>query len=507
MCKNKKVNLKNLLSLNNWKKEKPMNKKNVLLLMAIIPMTMLAKVNPPSPYGPTPTARQLEWHELNLYAFIHFTTNTFNDMEWGYGDADPNLFNPDKLDCEQWMKAIKAAGLKGVVLTAKHHDGFCLWPSKYTDYSVKNSQWKNGKGDLVRFVSEAAKKYGLKFGIYLSPWDRHDLRYGTPEYITYYRNQLTELLTQYGPIFEVWEDGANGGDGYYGGRKEVRKIDNKTYYDWSNTNFLIRELQPKACIFSDGGPDTRWCGNESGYVGDTNWCTIKRVNFSPGNAEKAILEAGDEEGTNWVPAEVDVSIRPGWFFHEKENSKVKTPEQLMDIYYNSVGRGANLILNIPPNRNGLLNEEDVQSLEEFGKALQKEFSNCVNKQIASATASNTRGGDATFGVQKIFDQKHETYWATDDSITTGEITFAMKEPTRVNRVMIREHIALGQRISNFKLEAQDKNGTWKEVAKSTTIGNKRLLRFPQVEATAFRLTILKSKACPIISDVEFYCTE
>lgn len=483
------------------------NMRKKLLLMAMLPLVMNAKVNPPVPYGPTPTPRQLEWHKLNFYAFIHFTTNTFNDMEWGYGDASPNLFNPVNLDCDQWMRAMKAAGMKGVVLTAKHHDGFCLWPSKYTDYSVKNSQWMNGKGDLVKSVSEAAKRHGLKFGVYLSPWDRHDLRYGTPEYITYYRNQLTELLTQYGSIFEVWEDGANGGDGYYGGRKEVRRIDNRTYYDWKNTNFLIRELQPQACIFSDGGPDTRWCGNESGYVGETNWCTIKRVNFAPGNAEKIKLEFGDEEGTNWVPAEVDVSIRPGWFFHEKENSRVKTPEQLMEIYYNSIGRGANLILNIPPNRDGKLNAEDVQTLEEFGKALQKEFGNCINKQIVSADASNTRGGEAIYNAQKACDDKHDTYWATDDSITTGEITFVLKKPTRVNRAMIREHIALGQRICKFKVEAQDNRGIWKEVATATTIGNKRLLRFPDVEACALRLTILKSRACPIISDVNFYYAE
>ena len=481
--------------------------KRILLLMAMLPLAMHGKVNPPTPYGPTPTARQLAWHELNFYAFIHFTTNTFNDMEWGYGDADPNLFNPANLDCDQWMRAMKAAGIKGVILTAKHHDGFCLWPSKHTEYSVKNSQWMNGKGDLVRSVSEAAKKHGLKFGVYLSPWDRHDLRYGTPEYITYYRSQLTELLTQYGPIFEVWEDGANGGDGYYGGRKEVRKIDNKTYYDWTNTNFLIRELQPQACIFSDAGPDTRWCGNESGYVGETNWCTIKRADFAPGIANREILEHGDEEGVNWVPAEVDVSIRPGWFFHEKENGQVKTPEQLMDIYYNSVGRGANLILNIPPNRDGKFNTEDVQSLEKFGEILQKEFSNCINKLIVNADASNTRGGESTYNAQKAYDDNHETYWATDDSITTGEITFNLKKPTRVNRAMIREQITLGQRVSEFIVEAQDKNGTWKEVAKATTIGNKRLLRFPDVETTALRLTILKSRACPVISDAKFYYAE
>ena len=478
--------------------------KKIIFALFLLPLVVQAKVQAPKPYGPVPSERQLQWHDLNFYAFVHFTTNTFNDLEWGYGDANPDIFCPDQLDAEQWCKALKAAGMKGVILTAKHHDGFCLWPSAHTDYSVKNSRWRNGQGDVVLEVSKAAKKYGLKFGVYLSPWDRHDLRYGTPDYITYYRAQLRELLTNYGPIFELWEDGANGGDGYYGGSREQRRIDNRTYYDWKNTNFIIRELQPKACIFSDGGPDVRWCGNESGHVGDTNWCTIHRADFAPGRADAVILHQGDEDGTDWVPAEVDVSIRPGWFFHEKENDKVKTPSQLLDIYYNSIGRGANLILNVPANKQGLFGEQDVAALEGFGKEIEAEFSNCVNKQISKADATNVRGGDKAFEVRKVLDGKKNTYWATDDDVKEAYLTFHFRQPTSVNRVKLQEYIPLGQRVEKYTVETLDKEGKWQKVAQGTTIGYKRLLRFETVEAKAIRVGIV-GKACPTLSNVEFYC--
>lgn len=462
------------------------------------------KVNPPAPFGPIPSARQLAWHEMNFYAFIHFTTNTFNDAEWGYGDADPNIFNPTELDAEQWMKALKAAGMKGVILTCKHHDGFCLWPSALTDYSVKSSQWRDGKGDVPAEVSRAARKYGLKFGVYLSPWDRHDLRYGTPEYIDYFRGQMKELSQRYGPLFEVWQDGANGGDGYYGGKCEERKIDNLVYYDWETTNKMIREMEPQACIFSDAGPDCRWCGNEDGDIGETNWGTTIRADFAPGHADREILRHGDVNGTDWLPGEVDVSIRPGWFFHESENSKVKSVKQLMDIYYSSIGRNANLILNIPPNRKGLFNDEDVRSLEGLGAALKQEFANCLNGKIAKAEASNVRGGSKTYAARKAFDNKKDSYWATDDDVREASLTVTFRQPTPVNRAMLREYLPLGQRISKFTLEAQTESGEWQEIASETTIGNKRLLRFPEVTARALRVNITGSRACPILSDVKFY---
>ena len=459
----------------------------------------------PEPCDPVPSERQLAWHETEFYAFICLTTNTFNDLEWGFGDADPNIFCPEKLDAEQWMKVCKAAGMNGAVITAKHHDGFCLWPSEYTDYCVKSSKWRDGKGDVLGDLSKACQKYGMKFGVYLSPWDRHDLRYGTPEYIEYFRNQARELCTKYGPVFEFWIDGANGGDGYYGGLREKRVVDRETYYDWPTTADLVHELQPKACIFSDGGPDVRWCGNESGFVGETNWGMIKAAEFFPGvMGKEAFLNGGDPEGTDWIPAEVDVSIRPGWFWHESENDKVKSVEQLVDIYYNSIGRGANLILNIPPNKDGLFNEEDIRALEGMGEAIRRDFSNCLNGQIAKTEASNVRGKCKKFCADNVNDEDKESYWATDDSVKNASLTITFKEPTTVNRAMLREYLPLGQRIGGFVLEALDADGTWQEVSRATTIGNKRLLRFDDVQATAMRLSITETRACPILSEVKFY---
>jgi len=469
--------------------------KKIFLFLLVMPLAVFAKVQPPTPFGPVPTPRQLTWHDTEFYAFIHFTTNTFNDLEWGYGDADPDIFNPTEFDAEQWVKSMKTAGMKGVVLTAKHHDGFCLWPSKLTDYSVKNSKWKDGKGDVVGDVARAAKKHGLKFGVYLSPWDRHDLRYGSHDYVDYYRGQLRELLTQYGPMFEVWEDGANGGDGYYGGRCEERRISGD-YYEWGITNMVIRELQPQACVF---GGDVRWCGNESGYIDEPWWCASP--NNNPSKCKFYGCSESDKEV--WIPAEVDVSIRPGWFFHEKENSKVRSVDNLLDIYYASVGRGANLILNIPPNKKGLFNEEDVRSLEGLGKALKQEFENCLNKQIAKAEASNVRGGDKAYHPLKATDGKKNTYWATDDGVKKANVTYFFKKPTMINRAMIQEYIALGQRISSFQVEAQDEHGQWRQVAGGSTIGHKKLVRFPDIQASAIRISV-EGKACPVIGNISFF---
>ena len=466
--------------------------------------TLGARVTPPAPYGPTPSARQLAWHDMEMYAFIHFTTTTYRDVEWGYGDASPEEFQPDSLDCEQWVSTLKAAGMKGVILTAKHHDGFCLWPSRLTDYSVARSSWREGKGDVVRELSNAARRQGLKFGLYLSPWDRHDLRYGTPAYIDYYRGQLQELLTGYGPLFEVWQDGANGGDGYYGGARERRKIDNKTYYDWPNTNRLIRMWQPDACIFSDGGPDARWCGTESGYVGEPNWCAITRNNYAPGIAKQEYLQHGEPDGTDWVPAEVDVSIRPGWFYHAREDQQVKPVSKLMDIYYKSVGRGANLILNVPPTKSGRLHPTDVSHLLAFGKALREEFSQPLSHKITRFGSSNTRGNSKRYSPKRLTDDKKTTYWATDDKVCQASVTFTFDKPTVFNRFSIGEYLPMGQRVKAFRLEAETSEGQWTKIAEATTIGHKRLLRFPDVEARNVRLVITDSRACPCIENVEFY---
>ena len=460
------------------------------------------KHNAPLPYGPVPTARQLAWHDMQMYAFIHFTTTTFRDVEWGYGDALPDEFQPAKFNPRQWVEVLKAAGMKGVILTAKHHDGFCLWPSQLTDYSVAQSPWLDGKGDVVGELAKEAKRAGLKYGVYLSPWDRHDMRYGTPAYIDYFRGQLKELLTRYGSIFEVWQDGANGGDGYYGGLCEKRTIDNRTYYDWATTDSLIRRLQPMACIFSDGGPDARWCGNESGSVDDPNWATLNRDSVAPGHADRNSLQHGDVGGTHWVPAEVDVSIRPGWFYHESEDDKVKTAEQLMDIYYTSVGRGANLILNVPPTKEGLIHSIDSARLVAFGKALQREFSRPLKaKDIKSLQATNERKG---FAARKVLKGGRKTYWATDDGVREGTLTLTLKEPVSLCRLRLCEPIQMGQRIDGFQVEALTTEGMWETVATGTTVGPQRLLRLPEKKACALKIIVSSSFASPLLSEVQLF---
>ncbi len=475
------------------------------ILLAALTTASCSDVDFPEPFGPTPSARQLAWHEMEYYAFVHFTTTTFRDVEWGYGDAEPDEFQPSKYNPAQWVEIMKAAGMKGVVLTAKHHDGFCLWPSKLTDYSVAHSSWLNGKGDIVGDLSREARRAGLQFGVYLSPWDRHDLRYGSPDYIDYYRGQLHELLTNYGPIFEVWQDGANGGDGYYGGLREQRRVDNKTYYGWDVNDTLIRELQPMACIFSDGGPDVRWCGNESGYVGDPNWAIMEIEGASPGNPGNNSLQNGNPNGTHWVAAEVDVSIRPGWFYHASEDDKVKSVEDLMKIYYESVGRGANLILNIPPNKEGLIHPIDSARLVAFGQALEREFSQPMPRTaVKSFCATNERGGSGKFGAKKVMDGNKDTYWATDDSITEASMTMTLKQAERLYAIRLKEPIQLGQRIESFNIEVQTASNEWQAVADGTTIGPRRILRLPDIEATALRVTVRSSRACPLLSEVQLF---
>ena len=454
----------------------------------------------PSQFGPVPTENQLRWQEMEYYAFVHFSLNTYTDQSWGYGNEDVNLFNPKELDCRQWARICKEAGMKGIIITAKHHCGFCLWPSKYTAYSVKNAPWKNGKGDLVREMADACKEYGLKLGIYLSPWDRNSKDYGKPEYITYFRNQLTELLTNYGPIFEVWFDGANGGSGYYGGANETRTIDRTTYYDWSNTYKLVRKLQPNIVIWNDGGDraDLRWVGTEAGFVGETNWSLLNATGDVPWN----MLHYGLENGNSWVPSEVNTSIRPEWFYHPGEDVKVKTLPHLMDTYYNSVGRNGTLLLNFPIRPNGLIHPNDEKAALELAKAVKEAFS--VNlAQMAKAKASNVRGNANEFGADNALDNNKDTYWTTDDDVTKASLTIDLDKPTQFNRFMVQEYIRLGQRVKAFTVEALV-DGNWKELAKATTIGYKRILRFQSVQATQVRFNITDSKSCPVISNIGIY---
>ena len=461
------------------------------------------KVLPPEPILPVPEPKQVEWQQMETYAFIHFGLNTFNDREWGYGDTDPKTFNPTNLDCEQWAQTLVKAGMKGVILTAKHHDGFCLWPFEGTDYSVKNSPWKNGQGNVVKELSEACKKYGLKFAVYLSPWDRHQANYGTPEYLPYFYAQLHDLLTNYGPVFEVWFDGANGGDGWYGGAKDIRTIDRKNYYNYPRIYEMLDSIQPQAIIFSDGGPGCRWVGNEKGFAGATNWSFLRKGEVHPGYDKSYELQYGHPDGNQWVPAECDVSIRPGWFYHPEEDDRVKSPDQLVYLYYRSVGHNATLLLNFPVDRRGLIHPVDSANAVRFHEMIQQQLKTNL---VAGMTpkVSNERGGD--FVASALTDDNFDTYWATEDGVTTADIEFSFDTPTRMNRMMLQEYIPLGQRVKAFVVEYLDKD-TWLPVKlneETTTIGYKRLLRFETVETKGIRIRITDARGPLCLSNVGVY---
>lgn len=482
------------------------------LLMAAPAATLLpggvSAASSPAPYGALPSARQLAWHEMEVYAFLHFTTNTFTDKEWGYGDEDPSIFNPTEFDAGAIVAALKAGGMKGLILTCKHHDGFCLWPTRTTQHSVARSSWRGGQGDVVKDLSEAARRQGLKFGVYLSPWDRNNASYAKPEYIEIYRAQLRELLTGYGPIFEVWHDGANGGDGYYGGAREKRLIDKKTYYDWPRTWEMVRSLQPDAVIFSDVGPDIRWVGNEKGFANETCWATYEPVGEkgdppAPGYTRSREGLTGHRNGARWLPAECDVSIRPGWFWHEKENGRVKTPQQLLDLFYKSVGRGASFLLNVPPDRRGLLHENDVASLRGFGELLRSTFRESLAAN-AKASASNVRGKDKAFHPRNLLDGDRYSYWSTDDGVTTAEVTFDLARPAIFNLIRLRENIRLGQRIDAIAVD-QWKDGGWAQFADATSIGSCRIIRTSAgVRTNRVRLRITHAAACPALSEFALF---
>lgn len=473
------------------------------IIMLILASCTARDVAPPLPLLPVPSESQLAWHNMEMNAFVHFTTNTFTNKEWGYGDESPAVFNPTDLDVDQWLTAFKNAGFKGVILTCKHHDGFCLWPSAYTEHSVRNSPWQNGQGDIVKAVSDACKRFGLKFGIYLSPWDRNNKDYGTPAYVEYYRNQLKELITTYGPVFEMWFDGANGGDGYYGGKREKRSINGATYYDWPTTIELVRKMEPTIIFFSDAGPGVRWVGNESGIAGETNWCTISRdtIYAGKGGIEK-LLNEGSETGKEWIPAETDVSIRPGWFYHAEQDSLVKSPEKLFEIYLTSVGRGSTLLLNVPPDRRGRINDRDVKALEGFRALLDQAFA--VNLASgASVQATNTRGEVKSYGPDNLVDGKPETYWATDDGVLTSSIEVNLGSEETIQYIVLQEYIRLGQRVKSFDIDIW-KDGNWVTAASATTIGYKRILAIGPARTDRIRVNITGSKGSLVISNLEIY---
>lgn len=453
----------------------------------------------------SPSPRQLRWQQLELTAFFHFGVNTFTDKEWGDGKESPSIFNPVLLDAEQWIKTVKSAGFKQVIITAKHHDGFCLWPSKYTEHSVKNSPWKNGKGDVVKEVAAACKKYGVGFGVYLSPWDRNAPMYGTDAYNDYFANQLTELLTQYGRVDEVWFDGANG-EGP-NGKKQV--------YDFNRWYSLIRQLQPAATI-AIMGPDVRWVGTESGVGREQEWSVIpadenmmekiadgsqKDVAYAP-KGDKIQKDLGSREklanakGLVWYPAETDVSIRPGWFYHAKEDDQVKSPQQLLDIYFSSVGYNSVLLLNIPPNKEGLLSASDVKSLEGFSALLKKTFTNNLAK---GATVKCSNG----INTNALLDQSYTTYFTTKGKDTSTIIEFTLPAVKTVDVLSVQENIRVGQRVEQFVFEYKD-GEEWKPLAQGSTIGYKRLLKFKPVTVKQVRLRILSSRLNPTLSSFGLY---
>jgi alpha-L-fucosidase len=462
----------------------------------------------PTPYGAVPSERHMRWSEMEFYNFLHFTVNTFTDKEWGYGDEDPAIFNPSAFDADAIVEMLKAAGSRGVILTCKHHDGFCLWPTETTEHCIRNGPYKGGRGDIVKELSEAAKRSGLKFGIYLSPWDRNQATYGTPRYIEIYRQQLRELLTGYGPIFEIWHDGANGGEGYYGGAKDKRLIDKLRYYDWHNTWAMERELQPGAVLFSDVGPDVRWVGNEKGIAGEPCWATYtprspNGGSGAPGDVVERESTVGTRNGKHWMPAECDVSIRPGWFWHPSENTKVKTARELLELYFESVGRGASFLLNVPPDRRGLIYEADADSLRGFGKLMASTFGRNLAPG-ADCKASNLRGGDQTYSAANLVDGNSSTYWSTDDAVTTPEVRFEFPAPVKFNLVRVRENIRLGQRISAFAVDVW-RDGGWSVFARGTSIGSCRILRADSpITTTRVRLRVTRSPVCPALSEFALF---
>ena len=494
--------------------ESPIMKKTALLLiLCLLDVTLLAQVvnYPPAPYGPVPTPAQVEWQKMEMNMFCHFGPNTFTGLEWGEGTETEDIFNPTALDCNQWVAVAKKAGFQGIILTAKHHDGFCLWPNPVSTHTVSQSAWRNGKGDVLKELSQACKRGGLKFGIYISPWDRNAPTYGTPKYNKVFLKTLCGAHKHYGPIFEQWFDGANG-EGPNGKRQ---------VYDWEKFNTQTLKLQPNAVIFSDVGPGCRWVGNEEGTCGRTCWSRLDVEGREPGkNApSQDTLNVGNYNGACWIPAETDVSIRPGWFWRASEHPK--SVQELLKIYYNSVGRNSLLLLNVPPDTRGLIPAEDSLRLMEFRAALDSIFARDLAEEVQVVCVSNSRGGQVQscfetcssprnidisnpFSPLALFDNNFDTYWATDDTVATAWVTLEFEEPKTFNRVMLQEYIPLGQRVEKFHIEVEDENGNWRTIASETTIGYKRIVLTETVTTKKVRIVIDQSRACIVLNRVGLF---
>ncbi|NGM66641.1 alpha-L-fucosidase [Sphingobacterium sp. SGR-19] len=482
-----------------------MKKSRLFLLSFILPVTAcMQDVAEPEPYGALPTERQLRWHEMEMYSLIHYTPTTFQNKEWGFGDADPQIFNPQHFDAQQIAAAAASAGFKGLISVAKHHDGFCLWPTATTNYSIAASPWKDGKGDMVKEFMQATHDQGMKFGVYLSAWDRNDTRYGSPAYAEAYREQLMELMTRYGELFTSWHDGANGGDGYYGGKKEKRIIDRTTYYEWHEKTWpIVREKQPMAMIFSDVGPDMRWVGNEKGFAAETSWATYTPRGIDggpalPGASDYSESETGTRNGEHWIPAECDVPHRPGWFYHPDQDDRVKTPDELFEIYLKSVGRGANMNLGLAPMPAGYLHANDVKSLGAFGRKVEKTFETNL-AEGAQVKASNVRGNSNKFETKWILDDDRYTYYASDDDVLEPELEITLTSEQEFDIIRLRENIKLGQRLDSVSISISQDN-EWVPLASATSIGANRLIHLGQpVKATKLKIK-LYAPVAPTLSD-------
>ena len=416
-------------------------------------------------FGPTPTKQQLAWHEKEFYLFMHFGPNTFTNLEWGKGSEDPNVFNPTAIDCNQWASIAKASGAKGIIITAKHHDGFSLWPSKFSKHTVRESKWMNGKGDVIKMLSEACKKAGIEMGVYISPWDRNHPQYGTAAYNDIYIQTMKELLTGYGNLTELWWDGANG-EGP-NGKKQV--------YDFTRFKDSAMSYQPNIVIFSDIGPHIRWVGNENGLINETNWNLLDTAGFKRGEGAPAndTLNRGNFNGKNWIGAEADVSIRKGWFYHEEEDSTVKSGKTLFNLYLKSVGHGGNLLLNVPPNRKGLIAPQDSAALMDFRKVREAAFKTNLFKNAITKNSNN-------------------------------EMAICLTTPVTINSIQLQEQIKFGQRVIRFEIFAGDKEANMKKIAGSTTIGRKKIIQFPTTTAKCFKVKIIETKASPIMGAVAGY---
>lgn len=465
----------------------------IFLALLLLAIRVGAQSSPPVPYGPCPTEAQVRWQRMEMNMFCHFGPNTFSGKEWGTGNESADMFNPSQLDCNQWVAVAKAGGFKGIILTAKHHDGFCLWPNPASNHTVRQSSWRQGQGDVLLELSQACRRGGVKMGLYISPWDRNAPTYGTPHYNETFNRTLEHALTRYGTIFEQWFDGANG-EGPRGKKQE---------YDWSLFNHTVSRLQPQALIFSDVGPGCHWMGNEEGINGETCWSRLSTDGYQPGPfaPPSEVLNQGQRDGKYYIPAEVDVSIRHGWFHHTYEHPK--TLQQLLGIYYTSVGRNAVLLLNVPPDRRGLIDAEDSVRIVEFRAALDSIFGNDLARQ-AYVYASHVRGeGMKAYRAANVVDTHYHKYWTVDNWCLQPSLTLSFARPVTFNRVMLQEYIPLGQRVERFEVQVLS-GGKWQTVATQSTIGYKRILLTDTYTTKGVRIRFTGCRACPVINRVGLF---